>query len=170
MQKITLISSVLVLFSNTMFGASNTLDALSKMNPQELQKKAIVKLIAENEEMRSKIEALEERMLRLEGKTPSQVLGKVLSSNKTTSKLPVYFIPHILSTVREAPTSSSKHLLSLKSTSKSEVTEIKCKGVNTGYWGKIDIGWVYISNPDYGTLYDTKGNKISQDYNKWCEK
>ena len=140
------------------------------LSSDELQKKAILKLIQENKEMEKRIISLELKVSELESKN-SKALVSVEGKKADIKKEPkAYFTPHILSTVREQPTSTSKYLLSIKNTKGHEIYEIKCKGKDVGYWGKIDEGWVFISNPDYGSLSDSQGNKLSQDYTKWCSK
>ncbi len=136
---------------------------------EELHKKAILKLIQENKEMEKRLITLEQKVAELDVKNKqiSVVTGKKLTEKKDTK---TYYTPHILSTVREQPTSTSKYLLSIKNTKRHEIYEINCKGKEIGYWGKIDEGWVFISNPNYGTLTDSVGSKLSQDYSKWCSK
>ena len=133
---------------------------------EELQKKAIIKLIQENKEMEKRIAALEYKVSELELKNNKPSVANELKKVEMKKDVKAYFTPHILSTVREQPTSTSKYLLSIKSTKGHEILEIKCKGKDVGYWGKIDEGWVFISNPEYGTLTDTAGNKLSQEYSK----
>lgn len=140
------------------------------LSSDELQKRAILKLIEENKEMGKRIISLELKVSELESKNNRVLVGSESKKVDSKKETKAFFTPYILSTVREQPTSTSKYLLSIKNTKRHEIYEIKCKGKDIGYWGKIDEGWVFISNPDYGTLTDSIGSKLSQDYSKWCSK
>lgn len=152
--------------------------AETTLSPSDIQKKAIIKLFQENQELRIKMADLEKRVYQLEGNKPSS--SPIQTSNRVversgnslipSAKYPFYYTPHILSAVREKPTANAKYIQSFKSTDKVEITEVNCKGKDIGYWGKTSKGWIFISNPTYGTLIDLNGKTLPHDYSYWCSK
>ncbi len=144
----------------------------------DIQKKAIIKLFQENQELKDRVTNLEKRVNQLEGNKPSSTSLNTVQSRPIerteksllTPKYPFFYTPHILSSVREKPTANAKYLRSYKSTDKVEMYEVNCKGKDVGYWGKTAKGWIYISNPAYGALTDINGKALPYDYSYWCSK
>ncbi|QEH06495.1 hypothetical protein [Sulfurospirillum multivorans] len=155
----------------------SAVQAETALTASDIQKKAIIKLFQENQEMKLKMTDLEKRVRMLEvNKIPpssTSVQPRPIEKTEkslTPSKYPFNFTPHILSSVREKPTASAKYVQSYKSTDKIEIYEVSCKGKDVGYWGKTTKGWIFISNPNYGVLSDLNGKPLPYDYSFWCTK
>lgn len=159
----------------------------NSLTTDEIQTKAILKLMKQNELLESRIVVLERKNAEIENEKAKIVVNTLIkeeniesisipktrirakettTTNNSNQKL-FYFTPTNLVSVREEPYEKAKYVSSIRSGNKIEIVEIFCKK-NIGYWGKSSRGWIYISNPKYGHLSNAQGEKLQQEYHHWC--
>lgn len=140
----------------------------------DIQKKAIVKLIKESAELKERIAVLEKKMSEYEFEK-SKISVTALQSSKQEMQIkkerdkPLFFyVSKVTLSVREEPSVGAQYIHSVQKGDKVAIFALNCKSKESEYWGKSNRGWLYLSNKKYGYLINDNGNKVSGDYSHWC--
>ena len=159
----------------------------NNLTTDEMQTKAILKLIKQNELLEGRVAALEKKNAELEQEKSKISVSNIVqkeesietisvprlrresAEHKIDSQKPLfYFTPKSVSSVRDSPSPKGKYVFSIRKQDKVSIYSINCKNKEEGYWGKSTQGWIYISNPKYGYLSNNQGEKLPQGYQHWC--
>ena len=133
---------------------------LTWANATDITKAAISKLIDRSYILEKRVNLLEKEVAILKKQNVTETIKSSLLKD-------TFYLPRNASFVRKAPFKEAKKVAIANK--KTQIFEIFCSNKNDIFWGKSNRGWIYISNPSYGTIEDNNNNIIDkQDTIKWC--
>lgn len=134
---------------------------LTWANATDITKAAISKLIDRSYMLEKRVKFLEKKVA---------ILSKneiILKAKKESVLENTFYIPSKSGFIRKAPYKRSKAVAIANK--KIQISKIFCSNRHNVFWGKSNRGWIYISNPRYGTIVDSNSKIIEeQTRTKWC--
>lgn len=152
---------------------SSTLLIAKDISKEDILKASIVKLINITDKLEKRVLVLENELLQ---KQANQINSEKIIYLPNARKYKgihvetsLFFIPKNRSFIRVLPYPEANKISIATSNNEYKITELACYK-EIGFWGKTQLGWIYISNSKYGKLVNGNGAPLSNSYNYWCNK